>query len=180
MSVIRRLPVAAVVVASLVVLSPAAHARLALRDPNDTRGPLDVREVHHVGDRRPIWRIRTGPRWTARRLFDRGYLLVHLDTFGSRRGDYYALVLSNGRRMRGILFRDRLRPRRDRKLSSLGVWRRDRNSVSVRIPMRKVFVPKNSESYGWFVRTLWIKRRCPKSTCIDRAPFEGAVQQPLA
>lgn len=178
MSLVRRALVALVVFV-VVVPSPVAHARLALRDPNDTRGPLDVRRVHHSAVRRPIWRITTGPRWTARRLFDRGYFLVHLDTRGTRRGDYYALVWHNGRGMRGTLVRDRVRRRRDRTMSSLSVWRRDRDSVSVRIPLRKLFVPKGRDSYGWFVRSLWRRKRCPRATCIDRAPFKGAVEEPL-
>ena len=148
-------------------------------DPNDTKGPLDVRSVHQVGGQRPIWRIVTGPRWSARRMFDQGYLLVYVDTFGKKRADYYALVWSTGRRMRGTLVRDRIRPRGDRAAGSLGVWRRDRRSASVRIPLDRLFFQQGRAFYRWHVRTTTIKARCPRSVCIDRAPGDGVVKQHL-
>ena len=160
-------------------LSLEAFAAADVRDANDTRGALDVRSVHRVGGDRPIWRIVTRARWRARLVFDRGYLLVYVDTFGKRRADYYALLWSNGKRMRGTLVRDRRRGRRDRTRGPVTVWRRNRRSASVRIPLDRLFFPQGRPFYRWHVRTLMIKGRCPKSVCIDRGPDRGAIRQHL-
>ncbi len=112
-------------------------------------------------------------------MFGRGYVLVYLDTFGDKRSDYFALVWSNGRRMTGRLVRDRAKPRRDRVVGRLPVWRRNRRSVTVRVRLDRLRSGKNRVAYRWYVRSLRIRARCPRSVCIDRAPNEGAVEQPL-
>lgn len=163
-----------------VALPPPASARSAtVRDGNDTKGPLDVRRVYHLGGRRPMWKISTGSNWTARRVFERGFVLVYLDTFGPRDSDYYALLWSNRARMRGTLVRDRSRPRRDRAIAGLKVWRRDRGSVSVRIPLARLFVSERRTSYRWYVKTIVGLRRCARAVCIDRAPDARSVEEPL-
>ncbi len=172
--------IAALAVAVGLALPVIAMARgPSLRDPNDTHGPLDVRRVFQAGKKRPTWRVRTGPRWRAKRLYERGFTLVYLDTFGEPRADYYALIRSNGKRMRGSLHRDRTAPKPDRRISGLMVWRRDRRSVSVRVPLRKVFVPSRRDSFRWHVRTVTISRRCRSAACLDRAPDRGAIERPL-
>jgi hypothetical protein len=163
---------------ALVAAPLLATARTApLRDANDTRGPLDVRRVMKSGRAKPTWRIETGPRWTARRLRDRGYVMLFLDIFGKRRPDHYALLRSDGRRMKGALYRDRA-GKRDRRTSSLDVWRRDRHSVSMRVPLRKLSVGKRRDHYNWSVQTLMTSPRC-RRTCFDRAPNNGAVEEAL-
>lgn len=163
----------------LVGLAGPAQAAPDLRDPNDTRGPLDVRSVDRVGGSRPIFKIVTASRWRARRLFERGFLLVHVDTFGTRRADYYALVSSNGRRMLGTLVRDRRRAQNDTRVGSLPVWRRNGRSASVRLPLARLFFGNRRLFYRWHVRTIMIKRRCWKSVCIDRGPDGGALRENL-
>jgi hypothetical protein len=157
------------------VLAGASHRDL--RDPNDTRGRLDVRSVKSFGAiRKPGWRIVTGARWTARRMQDRGFVLVNLDTFGSSRFDYYALIGSNGSRMKGTLWRDRA-SKRDRRVSKLGVWRADERSVSLRIPLSRMKLGNERLEYRWYAQTLFTSSKC-KQVCIDRVPNRGAINEP--
>ena len=183
----------------LIVSRPAAKARIAIvlvvligalypllagakhldpRDPNDTRGPLDVARVRTSGRiRKPIFRVVTFPRWTAKRIWDRGFVLVFVDTFGDDRSDYYVLVRSVGSQLRARLFRD-LRRKRDRNIAVIATWRRNRRSVSVRVPFRKLRVGDNRVFYRWNVQTLFIGSRC-RRVCFDLVPDRGAVVEPL-
>jgi hypothetical protein len=176
---IARLAIVAVLAATtalvFMVLAGASHRDL--RDGNDTRGSLDVRKVKSFGAiKKPGWRIITDERWIVRRMQDRGFALVNLDTFGDARFDYYALIASNGSRMKGTLWRDRI-SKRDRRVSTLAVWRADRRSVSVRIPLRKVKRGDKRLEYRWYIQTLYTSSNC-KQVCIDRAPNRGAISDP--
>ncbi len=160
---------------AFMVLAGASHRDL--RDGNDTRGSLDVRKVKSFGaTKKPGWRIITDERWIVRRMQDRGFALVNLDTFGDPRLDYYALIGSNGSRMKGTLWRDRI-SKRDRRVSTLAVWRADRRSVSVRIPLRKVKRGPKRLEYRWYIKTLYTSNNC-RQVCIDRAPNRGAISDP--
>ncbi len=57
--------------------------------------------------------------WSVERIFDRGYFLIRLDTFGGERYDYYALARSTGFRMKATLVRDR-RSKPDFKVARSG------------------------------------------------------------
>jgi hypothetical protein len=165
-----------VIGASVPLLAGADH--LDPDDPNDTRGPLDVKSVRSWGRaRRPGWRVITFARWSAERVWDRGFVMVFLDTRRSDRFDYYALVRSNGSKMRARLFRDRRR-RRDRDLGPLAAWRPSRRSVSVRVPFRKLRVGDNRAFYRWQVQTLFTGSRC-RRVCFDVVPDRGPVLEPL-
>lgn len=157
-------------------LASARHANLA--DPRDTDGLLDIKEVRLHGEKRPTWKTITFPKWGTERIFDRGFALVNIDARGDRHFEYYALVRSVGSGMRGELFRNR-KKKSDYSVGSLKVWRPDLRSVSVRIPLRKLRIGDNRTYYRWFVQTLMTGSACPR-VCIDRAPDEGAVRQPLA
>lgn len=157
------------------VLAGASHRDL--NDPNDTRGQLDVRSVKSFGGvKMPGWRIVSRSRWNVRGIQDRGFALVKFDTFGSSRFDYYALIGSNGSRMKGALWRDRA-SKRDRRLSKLAVRRTDGKSVSVRVPLRKMKLGTKRLEYRWFVLTLYTSRKC-RQVCIDRVPNRGAISDP--
>ena len=147
-------------------------------DPNDTRGPLDVERVKSWGRaRRPGWRVITFARWTAKRVWDRGFVIVFLDTRKGDRFDYYALVRSTGSKMRARLFKDRRR-RRDKDLGYLAVWRPNRRSVSVRVPFRRLRVGDGRAFYRWQVQTLFTGPRCGR-VCFDLVPDRGPVLEPL-
>jgi hypothetical protein len=145
---------------------------------NDTKGALDVRRVDKLLGRRPVWRVTTWSGWRAREMRDRGYVLVHIDTFGSARSDYYILIRSGGERLRGLLFTNRLPPANDRRLGFVRVWRRDRRSVSARLPLRRLRIGEEREMYRWYVQTVFTSWKC-RRTCLDRAPDSGAVEQTL-
>ena len=156
-------------------LASAQHANLD--DPRDTNGLLDIKQVRLHGEKRPSWKVITFPRWGTERIFDRGYALVNIDARGDAHFEYYALVRSIGSKMEAELFRNR-KSKPDYSVSGLDVWRSDRKSVSVRIPLRKLRIGDERTFYRWFVQTLMTGSQCQR-VCIDRAPNEGSVQQPL-
>ncbi len=161
---------------SLLVTVPATATHLDVVDLDDTSGPLDVSRVITRGETwRPIWRISTYNRWTARRIWDTGYLLVWLDTFGTDRYDYYVLVRSTGSRLQALLFRDRIN-RPDRLVSTLTRWRPDDRTVSVLVPLSKVSLPETRTYYRWAVQTLYTGDIC-RRVCMDFAPDMGAVRE---
>jgi hypothetical protein len=173
------LALAIVVAAALIapMFAGAHHERVT--DPKDTRGKLDVRSVIVSGAKmRPNWRINTYPRWTARGIWDRGHILVWLDTTGGRGFDYYVLIRSDGNRMTAALFRYRPN-RRDVRIAGLRPWRKNQRSVSVRIPLGRVVFGEKRRRYGWQVQTLWMGPKCRNKVCFDFAPNRNAVMEPI-
>jgi hypothetical protein len=169
-----RFVIAIVIVSMLVpVLVLARH--VDPRDRNDTRGPLDVKKVDVVRRRTPRFEIITWRGWTARQIWDHGFGLVRLDTFGSSRFDYYALVRSTGSRLRGDLFRDRARGS-DRHLFALRTSKASRRSFRVRIPLGRLRMPTSRAVYRWEVQTLFVGNRC-RRTCFDFVPDQGSIRE---
>jgi hypothetical protein len=160
--------------ALLPVLAFARHLDVA--DPNDSAGVLDLRRVTIYGSP-PIWNLKTFRGWRARSIWDTGFLLVYFDTFASDRYDYYALVRSDGRRLRAALFRDRAK-RRDQRVTRLKTWRPDRRRVKLRVPLRKMTIGKRRLFYRWYAQTLFTGTNC-RRTCIDLAPDRTGVKEPL-
>ncbi|MFB3738763.1 MAG: hypothetical protein ACE14W_07335, partial [Candidatus Velamenicoccus archaeovorus] len=110
---------AAVLAAGLAAAGPAPFD-----DPNDVRGRLDVRTVTFDPEAGPpTWTVLTFSPWTVRELWDRGFVLVRLDTMGGPRPDHYVLVRSTGTELEGSLWRDPRRGR-DRFLRTLAVDKR--------------------------------------------------------
>ena len=155
-----------------------ASTRAQVEDQNDTRGLLDVRRVWFEPEARPPrWTIVTFSPWTEELTRDRGFVFVYLDTMGDERFDFYALILSNGRRLSGSLWRD---PKQgsDVRLSGLDVKRDSDLSVDVRIPLGLVEIGEFRTVYRWTVVTTFTGRVC-RATCVDRVPDEGAFEQPI-
>jgi hypothetical protein len=166
---------ALIVTSALMMLAGATHTDVG--DGNDTRGRLDIRKVKTSGAlKSPSWRIITHASWSVRRIQDRGFVLVNFDTFGTPRFDYYALIGSNGSRMKGTLWRDRT-SNRDRQVAKLTVWRRGGRSVSVRVPLNEMKRGDKRLEYRWYAQTLYTSGKC-KQVCIDRAPNQGAITDP--
>ena len=155
----------------------ASANHVSLEDQNDTRGLLDVRRVQLHGSERPRWKVITWAGWTTAETWDAGYVTVLLDTIGDERPDYYVLAGSAGNRMYGQLWRDRSN-KRDRRLGPVKVWRPNRTSVSIRLPLRKLNVGERRAFYRWRIETLFTGDRC-RRTCFDLAPNDGYVVQPL-
>ncbi|MDQ3661032.1 MAG: hypothetical protein M3454_08275 [Actinomycetota bacterium] len=167
------LPLALLLGSFPLLLALASHRDV--RDDNDVKGRLDLRKVSIYGRPR-VWNIRTYEGWSSRAIWDRGYLLVHLDTLAGERFDYYALVYSNGRSMQGDLFRDRSE-KADYRVARLRAWRPSRRALKVRIPLSKTNVGEGRSFFRWQVRTLFTGRKCRRS-CIDLAPV-APVKEPL-
>ena len=159
-------------------LAGGASTRAQVEDPNDTKGMLDIRRVWFEPEAGPPrWTIVTFSPWTEELTRDRGYVFVYLDTMGDQRFDFYALILSNGRRLSGSLWRDPKRGR-DLRISGLIVTRDSDLNVAVRIPLGLVDIGAFRTMYRWTVVTTFTGRVC-RATCVDRVPDEGAFEQPI-
>jgi hypothetical protein len=150
---------------------------VAVDDPADTRGRLDVHEVRFddTSDALPAWTVITFDEWTVRQIWDRGNVLLHLDTIASPDPDYFVLVRADRNRVVATLWRDR---ETDRKLFSVPVSKRGSRGVEVEVPLRKLTIGAGRTLYRWYVTTLFTGGHCHQP-CIDEAPDATMVEQPL-
>jgi hypothetical protein len=167
----------AAMLGALLIAAQADASHVTVEDANDARGLLDIRLVKTGGHETVTFRVETRARRTTRSLFERGFVLVQFDTRYGENIDYFALVRSNGRRMVGTLFRD-YQKQRDRAISALAAWRRNRSSVSVRISMTSMAFGRNREEYRWRVQTLFSGPSC-RRVCFDFAPNRSWVLEPI-
>lgn len=182
-SIARRLLPFALAFLTVAGVTVAAFAggsttRAQMEDPNDTRGMLDVRRVWFEPEAGPPrWTVVTFRPWTEELTRDRGYVFVYLDTMGDERFDLYALILSNGRRLSGSLWRD---PKKgsDVRISGLDVKRDSDLNVAVRIPLGLLDIGEFRTAYRWTVVTTFTGHVC-RATCVDRVPDEGSSEQPI-
>jgi hypothetical protein len=157
---------------------PVLAARLvAVDDPADTRGLLDVHEVRFddPSDGPPAWTVITFDEWTVRQIWDRGYVLLHLDTFGSADPDYFVLVRADRNTLAASLWRDRAT---DHRLFAVPASKRGSRGVEVKVPLRKLTIGTGRTLYRWYVTTLFTGGHCHQP-CIDEAPDATMVEQPL-
>jgi hypothetical protein len=92
-------------VATVIAMTMVAGAHdTDFNDPNDTRGKFDVSKVRLAHQPAPpIWTIVTFQEWGIREMWDRGYLMVMLDTQMGAPADHYALVRSEVFSLEGTL-----------------------------------------------------------------------------
>jgi hypothetical protein len=173
---VARVALALCVVAAAAVPFVASADHVDLGDPNDTKGPFDVRRVKVVGTQKPRYDVVTFPRWTVARTWDRSYGLLYFDTFGGEAPDYYVMVRSDGYRMRASLYRDKA-TKKDRRLGGVNAWRPGKRSFAIRVPLRKMKLPAERLAYHWWVLTLHTGPSC-RRVCFDRAPDTGKVTEP--
>ncbi len=167
------------VVLALAVAGIAVAVNARLTDPHDTVGALDIREVKFAqpSGEPPTWSVITATAWKVEALWDRGYVFVQLDTKGSEAADYYALIRSDGRTLRSVLFRVTAESGKgDAAVSPLAVWRKANVSVSVKIPLKLMTFGPTRSFYRWWVVTSLTSEKC-SATCLDRAPDQGSVEQ---
>ncbi|MDQ3957274.1 MAG: hypothetical protein M3273_03010 [Actinomycetota bacterium] len=164
-----------VAAAAIPLIASADH--VSVRDPNDARGPFDVRRVRVEGTRSPRYDVVTFGRWTVPQVWDRSYALVFFDTFGGEAPDYHVLVRSDGSRMKALLYRDKAR-RKDRVVAKVRAWRPGRRSFAVRVPLGKMKIPPQRLVYYWWVQTLHTGKRC-KNVCFDFVPNGQRVAEPV-
>ncbi|MDQ3620799.1 MAG: hypothetical protein M3391_11860 [Actinomycetota bacterium] len=179
----RRLLIPMLAIVILIVPLAARASHLDLKDANDASGPLDVQEVGVWGSSPPRWRIFTYNGWSNAQLWDQGYIAIYFDTYGPLKGkgsryDYYALLSSNGHRMRGLLFRD-FRSRSDVRIGKLRTRKPGRRTVIVKVPVkRKMQIGEARAVYKWYVKTISNGTGCGH-VCMDRVPDDGGVAEPL-
>lgn len=161
---------------SLIPLFAAAQLN-GSNDPNDVDGLMDIRRIEVSGADRPRFLTTTFQRWRARRVWDRGFVLVYLDARGDEWFEHYALIYSTGGRMEADLYRHR-RKKHDYIVKSLSSWKPTKKSVIVKIPLRHLGIPEKRTVVRWYVKSLMTGRDCPR-VCIDRAPDGGSLQFPL-
>jgi hypothetical protein len=156
----------------------ASASHLPVADPNDTRGQLDVRRVEVLGQKRPRWKVITWTSWTTAQIFDTGYGMIYLDTFGGQRADYYILVGSLGGRLYADLYRDRAE-KRDLYVSAVSrVGRSDKTSFYVRLALGRLKIGDERTFFRWRAETLFTGDRC-RRVCFDPVPDVGLVTEPL-
>lgn len=167
--------VAALATVALLSIVAGAH-HTDLKDPNDTRGKLDVEQVkfrHQPGP--PFWTIVTFSEWSTAAMWDRGYLMVFLDTKEGVPADYYLLIRSAGTALRGSLWRIRA-VGQDSFLGPVTVRRLSRQSASVQVGLFRLTFGEKRTFYRWWVQTIFTSDTCPR-TCHDRAPNKASIVQ---
>jgi hypothetical protein len=167
----------ALVMTALLLALPASGGTTSLDDPNDTEGRFDIRTVSFDGSRPPRWKIAMFAPWTARQIWDRGYVMIQLDVKGDARVDRLAIVRSNGRDLLGTLNR----VRDDGRLVRIGGFAVDKEgdrALSVSIRLDRLSIGPNRTSYFWSVLTSYTSTACPH-TCFDAVPNTGMIEQPL-
>lgn len=175
----RRVIAASLTAATLLALAPSAGANhTVVKDNDDTPGRLDVRRVEVVGSQPRKWVIKTHNAWRVRGIFDKGYLLVYLDTFGGNRFDYYVLLRPERKKMKGGVWRD-VKNGNDFPVAPTKVNRPNQRTVRTTVPFRKLRVPDTQLDYRWHVRTIYAKRGCYRAVCMDRAPQFKSILEPL-
>ena len=166
---------AALATVALVAIVASAH-HTDLLDPNDTRGKLDVRQVRLAHQPLPpVWTVVTFAEWRTAEMWDRGYILVLLDTSGGERADYYLLVRSIGSVLRGSLWRARIFGP-DSYVGNVPVKRLSPRSASVQVSLSRLKFGAKRSSYRWWVQTVFTGLTCQR-TCQDRAPNRESVLQ---
>jgi hypothetical protein len=165
---------AALVTVTVMALVAGAH-HTDLVDPNDTRGKLDVREVRFSHPGPPLWRVLTFPEWRTVDIWDRGYIMIMLDTEAGTPAEYYLLVRSTGASLAGSLWRAR-NFGSDTFLGSVPVKRLSPRSISAQVGLFRLTFGEHRMFYRWWVETLFTGDRC-RRTCHDRAPNQAGVVQ---
>jgi hypothetical protein len=165
----------ALVTVALIVAAAGAHDT-DIRDPDDARGRLDVQQVrlaHQPGP--PIWTVFTFGVWRNAEMWDRGYIMVLLDTSGGERAEYYLLVRSVGSKVEGSLWRARAYGP-DSYLGSVPVARPSPRSASIQVGLVRLKFGPSRSIYRWWVQTVYTSETC-RQTCHDRAPNGDPVEQ---
>jgi hypothetical protein len=175
----RRTALAAGLLLCMFALPVLAAGLLAVDDPNDTAGLLDVHEVRFFdGDGPPAWTVITFNDWTVRQLWDRGYVVLYLDTLGAPRPDYYVLVRADRRSLIGAMWRIRAGGN-DAKLFKVATRARGNDGIKVSVPLRRLSIGAHRTLYRWSVLTLFTGNHC-RRTCLDPAPDATMIEQPLS
>ena len=171
------LAMAMVIPALLTLASPVSATHSNVRDDNDVSGRLDIRRVDMLQGLPREWVLKTHKGFTAKRVFDKGYLLVYFDTFGDERFDYYVLLRPTRAKFKGELYKDARNGNNDVLLGQTDLRKPNRRTVTTTVPFRKMRTPDGRLTYRWHARTIYTGPKC-KRVCIDRAPEDRSVTEP--
>jgi hypothetical protein len=119
-------------------------------------------------------RIRTLSAWTPRTVWDHGFFVVLLDTFGDPKPDYEVLIRSDGLRLEAQVRRV---SRGGVPMARAGVSRTNGHEVSVSIPIARLRFDPARAYYGWQVESIWNDTPCP-NVCFDMVDDRGAAAEP--
>ena len=166
---------AALITIALMSVVAGAHDT-DLLDPNDARGRLDVMQVRlaHVPGP-PTWTIATYAEWSTAGMWDRGYLMILLDTQAGVGPEYYLLVRSAGKTLQGSLWRAHVTGP-DSYLGSVPTSRPSRRSARAQVSLKRLTFGASRSFYRWWVQTVFTSDLCPR-TCHDEAPNQAQVVQ---
>jgi hypothetical protein len=156
---------------------PAGAAHTNQTDADDTPGVLDVRAVRFTHGGAPTWHVLTFARWSANEIWDRGYVIVELDTRRDEDIDHLVVVRSDGHDLLATLYRV-LRDGRQVEMGPLEVDKAGAHGVRVSVPLHQLTIGSDRISYFWSLLTSFTGAGCPR-TCLDRVPDEGMVEQLL-
>lgn len=174
----KRLLVLGVLIGAVLGLAPSSLAEhVNVRDGNDVDGRLDLRAVEMREGPPRRWILKTHKAFSPNRIFDRGYLLVYFDTYGTKRFDYYVLLRPKRHKVVGELFKDR-KQARDEMLATTKVRKPGKRSIVTTVPFREMRKPQTALTYRWHARTIYSSRSC-KRVCIDRAPNARSIEEPF-
>ena len=144
-------------------------------DGNDTKGPLDVSRVQlSPGATRVGVGIRTLSAWSPRTIWDHGFFVVLLDSFGDAKPDYEVLIRSDGVRLQAHL---RRASGGGAPIARAEVGRTNLHEVSVSIPIARLRFDTARAYYRWQVESLWNDTPCP-NVCFDVVNDGGAAAEP--
>jgi hypothetical protein len=175
----KRVALAGVGLALITSLAIPAMARHTDQpDPNDTDGRLDLREVrldHYPGP--PRWTAISFQRWSIEQLWDRGYVIVELDTRGDEAVDHLLVAGSDGEVIVAHLYRVR-RDGTQVELGTIDAGKEGSRSLAISVALHKLSIGSNRTAYYWAVLSSFVGSACPQ-TCLDRVPDQGMVEQLL-
>jgi hypothetical protein len=169
--------VAVAVAVAIAFALPASANHTSQTDRNDVAGRFDLESVRFDHDSPPRWTFVTFARWTVPQVWDRGYLLVELDTLGNEEPDFVAVVRSEGRDLDARLFRLR-RDGYQVEVDTLASGKEGGRSAWVEVAPRKLTFGRSRTSYFWSALSSFTAPECPH-TCVDRVPDEGMVEEIL-
>ena len=169
-------PFAAAIITIALMAAVAGAHDTDFRDPDDARGRLDVKEVRlaHTAVP-PTWTIITFGEWSIAGMWDRGYMMILLDTQAGVGAEYYLLVRSVGTALQGSLWRAHAYGP-DSYLGTVPTRRPSRRSASVQVSLKRLTFGASRSFYRWWVQTVYTSDLC-RRTCHDRAPNREPVRQ---
>ena len=168
-------PFAAALLTIVVMALGAGAHHTDLMDPNETRGKLDVRRVRFDHTGAATWTVTTFSEWTTGSIWDRGYILVMLDTQAGAPAEYYLLIRSRGASLVASLWRHR-NVGSDTYLGTVPVKRPTSRSATVQVALFRLDFGEKRTFYRWWVETVFTGDRC-RRTCHDRAPQTDPARQ---